>query len=80
MKSSADGVARHVASDHSDVVALIRSGFVDAGVCVRLVAEEAQTGFLSVCEEDYDLCFPQSQAADPRIAALDRGGQVRDLP
>jgi molybdate-binding protein/DNA-binding XRE family transcriptional regulator len=61
---------RHLASDHTDVVALIRSGFVDAGVCVRLVAEEAQTGFLSVCEDDYDLCIPQSHASDPRITAL----------
>jgi molybdate-binding protein len=61
---------RHTAIDHSDVVASIRSGFVDAGVCVRLVAEEAHTGFLAVCEEDYDLCFPQSHAADPRVIAL----------
>ena len=35
---------RHVATDHTDVVASIRSGFADAGVCVRLVAEEAQDG------------------------------------
>jgi molybdate-binding protein len=61
---------RHMANNHTDVVALIRSGFVDAGVCVRLVAEEAQTGFLSVCEDDYDLCIPQAHAPDPRIAAL----------
>lgn len=63
-------VPRHTANDHSDVVASIRSGFVDAGVCVRLVAEEAQTGFLAVCEEDYDLCIPHSLAMDPRVASL----------
>jgi molybdate-binding protein len=61
---------RHVAGDHADVVASIRTGFADAGVCVRLVAEEAQTGFLPVSEEDYDLCFPSESADDPRIAAL----------
>jgi putative molybdopterin biosynthesis protein len=61
---------RHVASDHADVVAAIRTGFADAGVCVRLVAEEGHTGFLPVCEDDYDLCIPQAHAADPRITAL----------
>lgn len=61
---------RHTASDHADVVASIRSGFVDAGICVRLVAEEARTGFLAVCEEDYDLCFPTSFLPDPRVTAL----------
>lgn len=38
--------------------------------CVRLVAEEAHLGFLPVCEEDYDLCFQQAYADDPRIMAL----------
>lgn len=61
---------RHIASDHGDVVASIRSGFADAGICVRLVAEEAHVNFLNICEEDYDLCFPSSYADDPRLAAL----------
>jgi molybdate-binding protein/DNA-binding XRE family transcriptional regulator len=61
---------QHVAADHADVVASIRSGFADAGICVRLAAAESQLNFLSICEEDYDLCFPQSSADDPRVAAL----------
>lgn len=61
---------RHVASDHADVVASIRTGFADAGICVRLVAAESSVNFLTVCKEDYDLCFPQSYADDPRVTAL----------
>lgn len=61
---------RRQASDHRGVAEAVRNGWADAGVCLRLVGEEAGLGFLSVREEDYDLCFPASSGDDPRIQAL----------
>ena len=59
-----------LASDHRSVAEAIRSGWAQAGVCVRLCAEEAGLGFLRVEVEDYDLCYPQDLEGDPRLAAL----------
>jgi len=61
---------RHLASDHRGVAEAVRSGWADAGVCLRLVSEEAGLGFLSVRREDYDLCFPERSEEDHRIQAL----------
>jgi molybdate-binding protein/transcriptional regulator with XRE-family HTH domain len=61
---------RRLASDHRGVAEAVRQGWADAGVCVRLVSEEAGLSFLSVRQEDYDLCFPESSAGDHRIQAL----------
>jgi molybdate-binding protein/transcriptional regulator with XRE-family HTH domain len=61
---------RRLASDHRGVAEAVRSGWADAGVCLRLVSEEAGLNFLSVRQEDYDLCFPESSAGDHRIQAL----------
>jgi molybdate-binding protein/transcriptional regulator with XRE-family HTH domain len=61
---------RRLASDHRGVAEAVRNGWADAGVCLRLVSEEADLGFLSVRREDYDLCFPEASAGDPRIQAL----------
>ncbi len=61
---------RRLASDHRGVVEAVRSGWADAGVCLRLVSEEAGLNFLSVRQEAYDLCFPESSAGDHRIQAL----------
>jgi molybdate-binding protein/DNA-binding XRE family transcriptional regulator len=61
---------RHVARDHRGIVEAIRSGWADVGVCLRLASEEGQLAFLPVGEENYDLCFPSNQAADPRMVAL----------
>lgn len=58
------------ASDHRGVAEAVKSGWADAGVCLRLVSEEAGLGFLEIREEAYDLCFPTNMAADPRIRAL----------
>jgi molybdate-binding protein len=58
------------ASDHRGVAEAIRSGWADAGVCLRLTAEEAGLDFLGVREEAYDLCFPAAWSGDPRIKAL----------
>jgi molybdate-binding protein/transcriptional regulator with XRE-family HTH domain len=60
------------ARDHRGVAEALRSGWADAGVCVRLASEEAGLDFLSVQLEDYDLVFAKSSHDDPRIQALIR--------
>jgi molybdate-binding protein/DNA-binding XRE family transcriptional regulator len=59
-----------LASGHRGVAEAVKSGWADAGVCLRLVSEEAGLGFLGIREEAYDLCFPTTLAGDPRIRAL----------
>jgi len=61
---------RRMAKDHRSVAEAIRAGWADAGVCLRLVGEEAGLRFLSIREEMYDLCFADENEADPRIQAL----------
>jgi molybdate-binding protein/DNA-binding XRE family transcriptional regulator len=61
---------RRVASDHRSVAEAVRSGWADAGVCLRLVTEEAGVDFLPVRQEEYDLCFPTAWEGDPRFQAL----------
>jgi molybdate-binding protein/DNA-binding XRE family transcriptional regulator len=61
---------RHTARSHRAVAEAIRSGWADAGVCVRLVSSQAGLGFIAVRREPYDLCFPAEFAADARYAAL----------
>jgi molybdate-binding protein/transcriptional regulator with XRE-family HTH domain len=59
-----------LASDHRGVAEAVRSGWADAGICLRLVSEEAGLDFLPVREEIYDLCFPDRWQEDHRIQAL----------
>ncbi|APW61287.1 substrate-binding domain-containing protein [Paludisphaera borealis] len=66
------------ARDHRGVAAAIRDGWADAGVCLRLASDEADLAFLTVRREAYDLCFPDSLDADPRIRALVKA--VRSTP
>lgn len=61
-----------IASDHRGVATALCGGWADAGVCVRLVSEEAGLRFLSVRIENYDLSFLKSVESDPRILALVR--------
>jgi molybdate-binding protein/transcriptional regulator with XRE-family HTH domain len=61
---------RRMASDHRGVAEAVRGGWADAGVCLRLVSEEAGLDFLPVREEIYDLCFPNRWEGDYRIQAL----------
>ncbi len=63
---------RRIAADHRGVAAAISAGWADAGVCVRLAAEEAGLRFLPVRKERYELCFSSATADDPRVAALIR--------
>lgn len=78
---------RHVVFDHRSVATSLRAGWADAGICLRLVGEEAGLQFLSVRDELYELCFAESSDGDPRIAALIRAvrsatlrGFLNDLP
>jgi molybdate-binding protein/DNA-binding XRE family transcriptional regulator len=59
-----------VASDHREVAQTIRLGAADAGMCIRVAADEAGLDFLRVRCEPYDLCFSQTLATDPAISAL----------
>ncbi|AGA27746.1 substrate-binding domain-containing protein [Singulisphaera acidiphila] len=59
-----------LASDHRGVAEALRGGWADAGVCLRLVSEEAGLDFLGVRQEAYDLCFPTRWEDDPRLKAL----------
>jgi molybdate-binding protein len=55
---------------HSAVAEAVRGGWADAGVCVRLAAEEAGLSFLPVRTETLDFCFSGAVQDDPRIQAL----------
>ena len=61
---------QYQALDHHGVAETIRTGWAQAGVCVRLSAEERGLQFLKVREENYDLCFSAAEESDPRIQAL----------
>jgi molybdate-binding protein len=63
---------RRLATDHRGVAEAVRGGWADAGICLRLVGEEAGLGFLTVRHEDYDLCFPSRLEGDHRVEALIR--------
>lgn len=60
----------HVAANHRGVAEAIRSGWADAGVCVRLVSDEARLRFLPIQSESYDLCVPRALESDARIRQL----------
>jgi molybdate-binding protein len=62
----------HVAFDHRGVALAIRGGWAEAGVAVRLAAEEAGLGFLALQKEDYELCYPDALHGDGLLAALRR--------
>jgi molybdate-binding protein/DNA-binding XRE family transcriptional regulator len=61
---------RRLARDHHGVAEAVRNGWADAGVCLRLVAEEAGLRFFTVRDEAYDLCFAEESESDPRIRRL----------
>jgi len=61
---------RRVVRNHRAVAEIIRCGWADAGVCLRLAGEEANLGFIPIREEIFDLCFQTDAAGDPRIDAL----------
>jgi molybdate-binding protein/DNA-binding XRE family transcriptional regulator len=76
-----------VARDHRGVVEAVRSGWADAGISVRLASEEAGLEFITIRDEAYDLCVPESFMEDPRVRALvevirskSLQGMISDLP
>jgi molybdate-binding protein/DNA-binding XRE family transcriptional regulator len=69
---------RRLARDHRGVAEAIRCGWADAGVCLKLVADEAGLRFLPVRTEGFDLCFTTKQSHDPRVQALVRVIQSSD--
>lgn len=68
-----------IAPDHATVAAAIRCGWADVGVCLRISAAQAGLQFLSIQEEDYDLCYRTAYEHDPRLRALLRAVQSRSL-
>ncbi len=61
---------RHFARSHRGVAETISAGLADAGVCLRLVSDQAGLDFLAVRQEAYDLCFAAAHVHDPRLRAL----------
>ncbi len=61
---------KRIARDHRGVAEAIRNGWADAGICLRVVAEEAGLRFLSVRQESYDLVYRKADEHDPRLHAL----------
>ena len=61
---------RTIARNHDGVAEAIRGGWADAGVCLRLSAEEAGLTFISVRREAYDIVFKSASAGDPRVRAF----------
>jgi len=61
---------RRLAHDHRSVAEAIRNGWADAGICLRLVSEEAGLRFFAVREETYEWCLPGAGAPDPLLHAL----------
>lgn len=57
---------------HMAVAEAVRGGWAEAGVCVRIAAEEAGLNFLPVRTESLDFCIPDSRSKDPRVQALIR--------
>jgi molybdate-binding protein/transcriptional regulator with XRE-family HTH domain len=64
--------SKRVMLSHHAVVEAVRGGWAEAGVCVRLCAEDAGLRFLPVRNESLDLCFSASMEHDPRVQALIR--------
>lgn len=65
-------ISKHVAISHAGVAEAVRGGWAEAGVCVRICAEDAGLHFLPVRNESLDLCFSASMERDPRVQALIR--------
>ncbi len=64
--------SKRVMLSHQAVVEAVRGGWAEAGVCVRLCAEDAGLRFLPVRSESLDLCFSAAMERDPRVQALIR--------
>lgn len=63
---------RQQAFDHRGVAEAIRCGWADAGLCLRLAAEEAGLRVIGLRYETYQICFEKDYESDPRIQGLIR--------
>lgn len=70
---------QNLALDHREVAASIRSGWAEAGICIRLTAAEAGLEFSPVRREAYELCHPEAFDGDRRLAALFEVLRSRDF-
>lgn len=61
---------RRIARDHRGVADAIRSGWADAGVCLRLTSAEAGLRFFPVREEVFEFCFSNQFEGDVRLGSL----------
>lgn len=61
---------RRQARDHRSVADAIRNGWADAGICLRLVSEEAGLRFLPVRQEIYEWCIPSGGPENHLLQAL----------
>jgi len=70
-----------MARDHRSVTEAIRLGAAEAGVCVRLAAEEAGLRFVPLRDEAYDLCFRTDLDSEltRALSSAVRGADVRRL-
>lgn len=57
---------------HASVAEAVRSGWAEAGVCVKFSAKEAGLNFLPLRNETLDFCYSTNLQYDPRIQALVR--------
>jgi molybdate-binding protein len=57
---------------HAAVAEAVHAGWAEAGICVKLCADEAGLNFLPLRTEALDLCFATGMQHDPRIQALIR--------
>ena len=57
---------------HAAVAEAVHAGWADAGICVKLCAEDAGLNFLPVRQEMLDFCFAKRLQQDPRVQALIR--------
>ncbi|MCO5050732.1 MAG: helix-turn-helix domain-containing protein [Verrucomicrobiae bacterium] len=64
------GASGQTVHSHGAVAEAIRGGWAEAGVCVRLSAEESGLNFLPVRTEALDFCFSGKRQHDPRLQAL----------
>jgi putative molybdopterin biosynthesis protein len=57
---------------HGSVAEAVRSGWAEAGVCVRFAAEEAGLSFMPIRQEALDFCFSNTLLHDARLQGLIR--------
>ena len=70
---------RYVVSNHREVAIAIRSGFAQAGVAVRIVAEQAGLDFVAIQREDYELCYSEELRGGLALTSLRKTMQQATL-